>query len=419
MTVFINITDADVGNPSFWGGLNVGPNSTINATAVSDTTQIILGANSIAFTDTTTGTVTTYSDADLAGGSFSQFVEFLGNDADNNVSGSVGLNAGGYVGGAGNDTLQDDGSIGGQIDGGDGDDVLIGGIGSNNIEGGDGDDLLLGGDGGNNNLNGGDGNDTLIAGEGSGNLTGGAGDDVLFAGNNSTFVTGNSGNDSLVLPEGSMFEPFFDGSTGGNATLPGGSTLVYTEFAGGVRVACFVAGALIQTPSGERPVETLCAGDLVCTKDNGAQPISWTGCQRVAGQGRHAPIRFLPGSIGNDRVLFLSPQHRVLLSGWRCELFLESAEVLCAAKHLCDGNRIRRVPFEHVDYIHFMFENHEVVFAEGAAVESFFVGDYICAPDAPTYSEITDLFPELRGVTEAYSAARPIVKGFEASLLRV
>ncbi|WP_299968355.1 Hint domain-containing protein [uncultured Roseobacter sp.] len=414
MPVFLRITDADIQNPSFWAALTIDRDSTLDTTQVDDRFQIVLTGTGIRFTDTTTGAITRYDDGDLTGGSFSQFVQFLGNDADNAVSGSVGLNARGYIGGAGNDTFTDDGALGGTIEGGAGNDVLTGGSGSNNIRGQDGDDILRGG-ASNNNLYGGNGNDTLFAEEGSGTLQGGRGDDTIIAGLNTGFVNGGPGNDSLTLPEGSVVNPF--SPTGGNVTLPNGRSFTYLNI-NSVTVPCFAAGTPLCTPGGEVAVEELAVGDLVETADHGAQPIRWIGSRRVPGLGKLAPVRFAPGSIGNTRAIRLSPQHRVLLSGWRCEMLLQAPEVLCAAAHLIDGAAIRPDPCEAVTYYHVMFDRHEVVFSGGAQLESFYAGDYILEADHETYSELLQILPELqRGKTDI-PAARPILRRFEAAALR-
>ena len=416
MPVFITISDSDITNAAFWAGLDIGQDSTIDASDISSTINITLTGNSISFEDTESGITTTYSDADLTAGSFSQFVEFVGNDGNSNVSGAVGLNASGYTGGDGDDIFTDDGSLGGALNGGEGNDTLIGGVGSNNIDGGEGDDVLSGG-GGNNNLSGGEGNDTLFAQDGSGNLNGGEGDDVIFAGLNTTFVEGGSGTDSMILPEGSTFTPFFPGSAGGNVTLPNGRSFVYLNI-GSVTVACFAAGTPIRTPNGDVPVEHLTVGDRVMTLDRGSQPIKWLGQRTVNGLGSNAPIHFRRGSIGNHEALRLSPQHRVLLSGWKCELLFHSPEVLCAAKHLCDGDQIFREPCETVTYVHFMFEQHEIVFSGNALLESFFVGDHITDAERSCYAELVDLFPELaRHGPDAMHTVRPCLKAFEGSLL--
>ncbi|MEP2640502.1 Hint domain-containing protein [Roseobacter sp.] len=413
MPVFIELTDANVTDASFWAGLTVDQDSTIDASNISDDFQITMTSNGITFTDTSTGTTTSYTDSDLAGGSFSEFVQFYGNDGNSNVSGTVGLNAQGYNGGDGDDTLTDDGNLGGRIDGEGGDDVLQGGTGNNNIFGGQGDDVLRGGGGSNNILLGGDGDDTLFAEDGGGNLEGGSGDDVIVAGLNTGFVQGGTGTDSLTVPEGSVVEPF--SPTGGNVILPNGNRFTYLNIET-VTVACFTAGTPLRTPHGDVAVDMLNVGDLILTADHGACPIRWIGKRTVPGRGALAPIVFLPGSIGNDAKLRLSPQHRVLLSGWKCELIFETPEVLCAAKHLCDGDQIFTEPCTEVTYYHVMFDQHEVVFAHGALLESFYTGDHILDADQDIHAELTALFPELAQSNSA-RAARPFVKGYEARAL--
>ena len=409
MPVFLRLTNANITDAAFWAGLDITRNSTIDTRALADRFQITLNANSITFTDTDTGLVTTYTDSDIASGSFSEFVEFRGNDADNDVSGSVGLNARGYRGGSGNDTLTDDGNLGGTIRGGRGNDVLQGGSGDNNIDGQQGNDILRGGDG-NNNLRGGSGNDTLFAEEGSGNLIGGGGNDQIFAGLNTGFVRGGNGTDSLTVPAGSTVNPF--SPTGGTVQLPNGNSFTYLDI-DTVTVACFAAGTRLGTPGGAMAIEELAVGDLVETLDRGPRAIRWIGRRTVPGTGRLTPITFLPGSIGNHATLRLSPQHRVLLTGWKCELMFQTGEVLCAAKHLCDGERVFAAPCAAVTYYHVMFDQHEVVFAHGAPVESFYAGDHILEADREVHAELTGIFPELSKTLPR--AARPIVKGFEAS----
>ncbi|MEL6511822.1 MAG: Hint domain-containing protein [Pseudomonadota bacterium] len=416
MPAFIEVEDDDITDASFWAALNIDLNSTIDVSDLDDDIQVTLTANSITFTDTDSGTVTTYTDADLTGGSFSQIVEYTGNDGDSDVSGAVGLNASGYAGGEGDDTFVDDGALGGALDGGEGNDVLVGGTGDNNIDGGRGDDILRGGSG-NNNLSGGRGRDTLFAEDGSGNLDGGGGRDTIFAGENTTFVQGGGGNDSLILPQGSTFTPFSPGSSGGTVNLPGGGSFTYLSIEN-VTIACFAAGTRLLTPLGMIDVAKLSVGDAVMTLDHGAQPIRWIGERTVIGTGSFAPVCIQAGRLGNDRDLLLSPQHRILLSGWQCELLFDTHEVLCAAIHLCDGDRIYRAPCPTLQYFHVMFDRHEIVFAEGARTESFYVGDHICAVDRAVYDELTDLFPELAdNVHPAQEAARPFAKRFEAKVL--
>lgn len=99
----------------------------------------------------------------------------------------------------------------------------------------------------------------------------------------------------------------------------------------GANVVCFVAGTLIETPTGPRAVETLRTDDLVLTRDAGAQPLRWSGATTVPAFGDLAPIVISAGVLGNDRDLVVSPQHALLLEDWRAELLYGTPEVLWCA----------------------------------------------------------------------------------------
>ncbi|WP_102225832.1 Hint domain-containing protein [Acidimangrovimonas sediminis] len=182
---------------------------------------------------------------------------------------------------------------------------------------------------------------------------------------------------------------------------------------------CFVAGTLIRTPEGLRPVETLLPGDLVVTHDNGVRPLRWIGSRTVPGMGTNTPVRFARGAIGNARDLYVSPQHRMLISGWRAELLCGEDEVLAAALHMVNGDTITRAPRREVTYVHLLFDRHEIVEAEGVPSESFHPGDYILSGDTALREELVSLFPELGDLSTAtgWHSARTILKAHEAQLL--
>ena len=184
-------------------------------------------------------------------------------------------------------------------------------------------------------------------------------------------------------------------------------------------LACFVKGSLILTPDGYRGVETLVAGDLVETLDNGVKPLMWVGGRVVSGIGQFAPIRFAPGAFGNERELLVSPQHRMLLTGWRAELMFGEDEVLVPAKTLVNGDTIHVQPVPEVSYHHIMFDSHEVVTSEGIPSESFHPGKHMLASDQAMHDEITTLFPELKNLGDAtnWDTARCVLKAYEAQLL--
>jgi phosphohistidine swiveling domain-containing protein len=193
-----------------------------------------------------------------------------------------------------------------------------------------------------------------------------------------------------------------------------------TAFVTMTSVPCFVAGTLILTPAGERRVEDLQPGDLVMTHDDGAQPVRWVGQRKVPAQGAFAPIRIKANTFGDHRTLLLSPQHRVLIRDGLAELLFGEAEVLVAAKDLVNDRSIRVQAGGEVDYVHILFDKHQVVFSEGLATESFLPGPQVTAQlERDIVDELAAIFPELNPRTgDGYGpAARRTLRGHEAQVL--
>ena len=176
---------------------------------------------------------------------------------------------------------------------------------------------------------------------------------------------------------------------------------------------CYCTGTLIETPSGPRAIEALRSGDLVLTRDEGPQPIRWVGSRHMYASARHAPIEFAAGAIGNTRVLRVSPQHRILQTGHRAQLYFGQEEVLIAARHLVDGGRVRQLASGLVSYHHLMFDRHQIITANGAASESYQPGDFsLPGLQEASREELFELFPELRSNPTGYGqSARESVSG--------
>lgn len=252
------------------------------------------------------------------------------------------------------------------------------------------------------------------------------GTDISSAYPNSSVTVINDNGDTVVyvgvtfhLRDGRIiFSPtdttnVFDGTFVSSSSGPRDDGVFVTDLEA---VLCFTPGVRILTPKGHRAVENLRVGDLVITKDHGERPLRWIGRRSFCGQGALAPIRFEKRAIGNRRAFMVSPQHRMLLTGWRAELFFGEDEILVAARHLVDGHGITVAPCETVDYIHLMFDEHEVIFAEGVATESLHPGDYLMDGDSETARELRTLFPELDGA-EPWPTARKVLRSFEARVL--
>ncbi|WP_377509228.1 Hint domain-containing protein [Octadecabacter sp. R77987] len=138
---------------------------------------------------------------------------------------------------------------------------------------------------------------------------------------------------------------------------------------------CFAADTCLLTPKGLRAVGELVAGDQVQTLDHGIRPICWVGQQDMLGHGKNTPVCFAAGSIGNDRPLRLSQQHRVLVRSPLAELYFGSSEVLVPAVSLVNDTTVTFAPCTLITYVHILLEDHEVVFAEGAPCETLFLGE--------------------------------------------
>ena len=316
-------------------------------------------------------------------------------------------------------------------------DTILGGAGDESIDAGAGDDVIDGG-AGSDLIRGGAGNDTITFGRGdtiSGDdgLGSPDGDDLFVltsdpeAGPADITIAGGAngaGGDTLQLGFGADLSTLVitrdvNGSKSGTVQLDDGSLLSFSDIE---NIICFTPGTLIATPMGARDIATLRIGDLVVTRDHGLQPIRWIQQRTVEAHDRFAPIRIRPGVVtGLERDLIVSPQHRMLFQGYRAELLFGESEVLVAAKHLVDGLSVTRDIGGTVTYIHMMFDQHEVVYAEGAATESFHPGALgLDAIHDAARAELFAIFPGLRSDVNLYGdTARRCLKRHEAELLRV
>ncbi|RBI70555.1 type I secretion protein [Roseovarius sp. TE539] len=367
-----------------------------------------------------------------------------------------------------------------EITAGEGSDTVFGGRGDDTIYGGiddpavnipdpidpeldNGDDSLLGG-GGDDLIFGEDDNDTLEGGAGEDTLHGGVDDDTIIGGAGADTMTGGADRDTFIITSvsdadgddvdggtlgddfdtldltglgpfervGETTDPDGDSTSGTINFLdsPGGSvtgSMTYSEIER--IVPCFTPGTVIATPYGERPVEDLRPGDRVITRDNGLQEIRWAGRRDLGtaelGAAPHMrPVLIRAGALGRglpERDMLVSPQHRVLMNNDKTALYFEDREVLAAAKHLTGLEGVDEVrEASGVSYIHFMFDQHEVVLSNGAWTESFQPGEQtLDGMGEESRAEILELFPELaeaEGI-RAYQSARRSLKKHEAGLL--
>lgn len=166
---------------------------------------------------------------------------------------------------------------------------------------------------------------------------------------------------------------------------------------------CFAPGTLMLTKRGQLAIEDLRIGDEVITADNGPQRLRWIGKRTktfVTRDDAQQPIEFKLGSLGPNlphRKLIVSPLHRMVLSGPHVLSEFGELEVLALAKALTGHPMIRRMKGKkRIDYFALLFDRHEIIFAEGAATESFRPGHVAMANFAPrAREEIYAIYPLL------------------------
>ena len=187
-------------------------------------------------------------------------------------------------------------------------------------------------------------------------------------------------------------------------------------------VTCFSADVRVLTMAGECRVDDIKTGELVLTMDHGYRPVRWVGrrvvSQRELDANPHLhPIRITKGALGNNtpcRDLIVSPQHRIYLRSVIIKRMTGQSEGLVAAKHLLGIQGVEiAYDMAEITYVHLMFDEHEVIYSEGAASESFYTGAVAMSTlDQATRREIIELFPELaQNDCPPPTPARPLLPG--------
>ncbi|MDC0736813.1 Hint domain-containing protein [Cognatishimia sp. SS12] len=179
-------------------------------------------------------------------------------------------------------------------------------------------------------------------------------------------------------------------------------------------VVCFAAGTLIRTKKGDIAVEDLIAGDQVLTHNGHARRLVMNmrrelQATHLADNPKLRPIRIVAGALGGGlpkRDLLVSRQHRMLVQSRIAERMFGTSETLVSAIRLTALPGIFvDTEAESVAYHHLLFDQHEVIFAEGAPSESLLTGAEALktiSPDAR--EEILALFPEIGAMAEAAPA---------------
>ncbi|MDB6178890.1 Hint domain-containing protein [Paracoccus sp. Z330] len=184
---------------------------------------------------------------------------------------------------------------------------------------------------------------------------------------------------------------------------------------------CFADGSMIDTKDGPIAVEDLTPGRLVRTLDHGCQPLRLALARTVTVEmqrrnDRLRPVHISAGALGNGFPacdLRVSRQHRMLVSSPICQRMFGKSEVLIPAIRLTD------LPGIYVDescaqvsYFHLVFDDHEVIFANGTPSESFFIGEQALKTlSREARQELLTLFPDAVERAKCAVPARHVPSG--------
>jgi Hint domain len=135
---------------------------------------------------------------------------------------------------------------------------------------------------------------------------------------------------------------------------------------------CFLNGTRIRTAEGERRVEDLAIGELLPTMFGGLRPIQWIGHYSIKKTDPSKPwpedarpVRIARSALAPnvpEADLYVSQAHGVFID-----------DVLASACYLVNGTTVTLYDaseWDELQFFHIKLERHDVIYAEGAPVES-------------------------------------------------
>ena len=185
-------------------------------------------------------------------------------------------------------------------------------------------------------------------------------------------------------------------------------------------VVCFCETTQVVTPTGERMIGSLIAGDEVTTMHTGPQKVLWIGKRKLSSAQLVAsphlrPVRIRAGALGEGipkTDLLVSQQHRILLVSKIAERMFGQREILVPAIKLVGADGVEQVAsVAPITYVHILFEAHQIIFANGALAESFYTGPQaLLALLDDARKEIHEIFPELENASQVTPHARQTIQ---------
>ncbi len=228
------------------------------------------------------------------------------------------------------------------------------------------------------------------------------------------FIQANYNDDTVDTPNGDLGEPFPGFSS--TATRVGSGVEFFGYHEPGLSIqrtdtgfvndatptpgssgVCFASGTRIATPDGFVPIEHLKAGDRICTRTSGPQPILWIFRREIGGAELRDNPGLLPVIAPGETKLRVSRQHRILVTGPIAHRMFGEDEVLVPAKDLigCGGFELD-LNARSFCYYHILLDTHHIINANGIAAESLYLGkEGVNAMGADARRELEIIFPAL------------------------
>ena len=186
-------------------------------------------------------------------------------------------------------------------------------------------------------------------------------------------------------------------------------------------VVCLTRGTRVLTASGQVPIEEISVGSEVVVDGGGLKPVRWIGRRCLDQTALNdspnlQPVRIMAGSLGANlpkKDILVSQQHRMLIRSKIAERMFGNPEVLIPAIKLTTLSGIYvDSNVQNIEYFHLLFDNHEIIYAEGAPTESLFTGpEALKAISKEARDEILTIFPQLKKPRHTPEPARTIPKG--------
>lgn len=186
-------------------------------------------------------------------------------------------------------------------------------------------------------------------------------------------------------------------------------------------MTCFATGTKVTTEEGEIAVDQLKPGQRILTRDNGYQPVRWIWTTRMSGRylfdNPHLrPVMVRKGAFGDgmpvaDTMMSQNTRVPVVTKSLRL-IGIERIEML-ALKNLIDHDSVLFMPVVGIQYVHLVFDQHEIVAANGFWTECFNTTDTsLKGVGNAQRLEILDIFPKLKAVR---NCEQPVQQAFRVN----